>query len=86
MSKNPYEIRFDLLNMAKDMLDRQYEQASNMAWSAFEKAAEQNKDVYKEMGGISWYIEMEKYVPKMFTPDEIITQAEKLQSFINKKD
>ena len=77
MTKNPYEIRFDLLNMAKDMLDRQYEQASNMAWCAFEKAAEQNKDVYKEM---------EKYVPKMFTPEEIIAQAEKLQSFINKKD
>tara|TARA_R100000353_G_scaffold143741_1_gene102864 strand:- start:128 stop:361 length:234 start_codon:yes stop_codon:yes gene_type:complete len=77
MTKNPYEIRFDLLTMAKDMLDRQYEQTSNMAWSAFEKAAEQNKDVYKEM---------EKYVPKMFTPEEIIAQAEKLQSFINKKD
>ena len=49
MTKNPYEIRFDLLTMAKDMLDRQYEQTSNMAWAAFEKAAEQNKDVYKEM-------------------------------------
>jgi len=77
MSKNPYEIRFDLLNMAKDMLDRQYEQVCNITWAAFEKAAEQNVDIYKEM---------EQYVPKMFTPDEIITQAEKLQSFINKKD
>ena len=53
MSKNPYEIRFDLLNMAKDMLDRQYEQASNMAWSAFEKAAEQNKDIYKRWKNMS---------------------------------
>lgn len=77
MSKNPYEIRFDLLTMAKEMLDRQYEQASIMAWEAMTKAMESNKDIYKDI---------DKYVPKMFTPEEIITQAEKLQSFINNKD
>lgn len=77
MSKNPYEIRFDLLTMAKELLDRQYEQASNMAWEAMTKAMESNKDIYKDI---------DKYVPKMFTPEEIITQAEKLQSFINNKD
>jgi hypothetical protein len=27
MTKTPYEIRFDLLAMAKDLLDRQYEQS-----------------------------------------------------------
>jgi len=77
MSKTPYEIRFDLLNMAKDMLDRQYEQSVTMAWQAFEKASESNQTLYKEY---------EKYVPKMFTPEEIINQAERLQGFINKKD
>lgn len=77
MTKNPYEIRFDLLKMAKEMLDRQYEQASTMAWEAITKAMETNKDLYKDV---------EKYVPKMFTPEEIIDQAERLQSFINKKD
>lgn len=77
MTKNPYEIRFDLLKMAKEMLDRQYEQASTMAWEAMTKAMETNKDLYKDV---------EKYVPKMFTPEEIIDQAERLQSFINKKD
>lgn len=77
MSKNPYEIRFDLLTMAKEILDRQYEQASTMAWEAMTKAMESNKDIYKDI---------DKYVPKMFTPEEIITQAEKLQSFINNKD
>lgn len=77
MSKNPYEIRFDLLTMAKDLLDRQYEQSSNMAWEAFNKAMESNRELYKDV---------EKYVPKMFTPEEVIAQAEKLQSFINKKD
>jgi len=77
MAKNPYEIRFDLLKMAKEMLDRQYEQASTMAWETMTKAMETNKDLYKDV---------EKYVPKMFTPEEIIDQAERLQQFINKKD
>jgi hypothetical protein len=76
MTKNPYEIRFDLLSMAKDMLDRQYEQASIMAWEAMNKAMETNRDLYKDV---------EKYLPKMFTPEEIVAQAEKLQSFITDK-
>lgn len=76
MAKNPYEIRFDLLSMAKDMLDRQYEQASIMAWEAMNKAMETNRDLYKDVG---------KYLPKMFTSEEIVAQAEKLQSFITDK-
>lgn len=77
MAKTPYEIRFDLLKMAKEMLDRQYEQSVTMAWQALEKSMETNKTLYKEV---------EKYVPKMFTPEEIVEQAERLQEFVNKKD
>jgi hypothetical protein len=77
MTKTPYEIRFDLLAMAKDLLDRQYEQSVQMAWSALEKASEKNEELYKDV---------EKYVPKMFTPEEIIEQAERLQGFVSKKD
>jgi hypothetical protein len=39
-------------------------------------AAEQNKELYRD------YIQ---YLPKMFTPEEIINQATKLQEFIDKK-
>ncbi len=77
MTKTPYEIRFDLLAMAKAMLDRQYEQACSMAWCSLEKGMETNKTLYKDV---------EKYVPKMFTPEEIIEQAERLQGFVSKKD
>ena len=77
MAKTPYEIRFDLLTMAKDLLDRQYEQSVAMAWQALEKGMETNKTLYKDL---------EKYVPKMFTPEEIIEQAERLQGFVSKKD
>ena len=77
MTKTPYEIRFDLLQMAKEMLDRQYDQSVQMAWQALEKSMETNKTLYKDV---------EKYVPKMFTPEEIVEQAERLQGFVNKKD
>ena len=77
MTKTPYEIRFDLLKMAKDLLDRQYEQSVAIAWQALEKGMETNKTLYKDL---------EKYVPKMFTPEEIVEQAERLQEFVNKKD
>jgi len=77
MAKTPYEIRFDLLKMAKDLLDRQYDQSVTMAWSSLEKGMETNKTLYKDV---------EKYVPKMFTPEEIVEQAERLQEFVNKKD
>jgi hypothetical protein len=77
MTKTPYEIRFDLLAMAKEMLDRQYDQSAAIAWQALEKGMETNKTLYKDL---------EKYVPKMFTPEEIIEQAERLQGFVNKKD
>jgi len=77
MAKTPYEIRFDLLKMAKDLLDRQYEQSVVIAWQALEKGMETNKTLYKDL---------EKYVPKMFTPEEIVEQAERLQGFVNKKD
>ena len=77
MTKTPYEIRFDLLKMAKDLLDRQYDQACSMAWSQLEKGMETNETLYKDV---------EKYVPKMFTPEEIVEQAERLQGFVNKKD
>ena len=77
MTKTPYEIRFDLLTMAKDLLDRQYDQSAAIAWQALEKGMETNKTLYKDL---------EKYIPKMYTPEEITAQAEKLQSFVNKKD
>lgn len=77
MTKNPYEVRLELLKMGKEMLDMQYAQYSTMAWEAFNKAAETNNELYKEV---------EKYLPKMFTPEEVINQAKKFQEFIDRKE
>ena len=74
---NPYQIRTDVLAMAKEMLDRQYE--TNM------EIAHRSMDLYKdnaEQALEAW----QRYVPKMYTPEELKEQAEKLYSFVITKE
>ena len=73
---NPYQIRTDILAMAKEMLDKQYDMQMTVAHQAMElykENAEQALDAYK------------KYVPKAITPEEIKEQAEKLYEFVSEK-
>lgn len=75
-NKNPFEIRFDVLAMAKEMLDKQYE----MAQSNYYTFVDQVKDNTKS------FEELEKYIPKMYQPHEVMEKAEELYKFIMKKD
>ena len=75
--KNPFEIRFDVLSMAKDLCDRQYDMAQQQFWTMIDNAKEQSQDLTQTM---------EKYTPKMYTPSEIMNQAEELYKFVTKKD
>ena len=73
---NPYQIRYDVLNMAKEMLDKQYDIQMQVAYKAMEmykENAEQAMDAYQ------------KYIPKAITPEEIKTQADKLYEFVTDK-
>lgn len=73
---NPYQIRYDVLNMAKDMLDKQYDMQMEVAYKAmemFKDNAEEALEAYK------------KYIPKAVTPDEIKDQADKLYEFVTDK-
>ena len=76
-SKNPFELRFDTLAMAKELLDRQYEAAQVQMFEMLEQAKTQQKDLVEVF---------EKYTPKMYTPAEIAKQAEELYKFVTKKD
>jgi len=76
-SKNPFEIRFDTLAMAKEMLDRQYETNMTKFYEMIEQSRSQSKDVTEIF---------EKYTPVMYTPEEIAKQAEELYKFVTKKD
>lgn len=73
---NPYQIRTDLLAMSKEMLDKTYESQMEVARKAM--------DIYKEnteQALEAW----QRYVPKMYTPDEIVSKAEELYKFVTDK-
>ena len=76
-TKNPFELRFDVLSMAKDLCDRQYDMAQQQYWTMVENAKEHNKDLVETI---------EKYTPKMYQPQEIMEKAEELYKFVTKKD
>jgi hypothetical protein len=73
---NPYQIRSDILAMAKEMLDKQYDMQMTLAHQAmdlYRENAEQALEAYN------------KYVPKAITPEEVKAQAEKLYEFVSEK-
>ena len=73
---NPYQIRYDVLQMAKELLDRQYETNMQLAYHAMDLAKENNEAALD-----AW----KNYVPEMYTPEEIKKQADKLYSFVTDK-
>jgi hypothetical protein len=76
-NKNPFEIRFDVLAMAKELADRAYEQQQQVFYTMIDQAKEQSKDIAEVV---------EKYTPKMYQPTEIMEKAEELYKFVTKKD
>ena len=76
-NKNPFEIRLELLKMAKEMMDRQYDDQIDLAHAAMEQFKEQGKSVTEYF---------EKYTPKMYQPKEIMDKATELYTFVTKKD
>lgn len=75
-NKNPYELRFDVLAMAKELADRAYDQQQQVFWTMVNQAQEQAEDLEKVV---------EKYTPKMYQPKEIMEKAEELYNFVKKQ-
>jgi lysyl-tRNA synthetase class I len=76
-NKNPFELRFDVLKMAKEMMDQQHEIANNQFYQMVDQAREQNKNIQEVF---------EEYTPKMYQPKEIMDKADELYKFITKRD
>ena len=76
-NKNPFEIRLEVLKMAKEMMDRQYEDQISLAHHAMEQFKEQGQSVTDFF---------ETYTPKMYQPKEIMDKAAELYTFVTKKD
>lgn len=75
-NKNPFELRTDLLAMAKDYLDKQYEMNIMFAEKAAETLNKQSAD-YQE--------QIKEMMPKPYTMGELIDKANELYSFVTKK-
>jgi hypothetical protein len=75
-NKNPYELRFDVLAMAKELADRAYDQQQQVYWTMVEQAKENAEDLEKVI---------DKYTPKMYQPKEIMEKAEELYNFVKKQ-
>lgn len=72
MSKNPFEIRADMLAMAKEYMDKQYELNVSFA-----------KDMLAQ--GKHTAEEFQKAI-QPYSVEELMKKAQELYSFVSKKD
>lgn len=93
MSKTPYEIRADLLQMASNHAREQYFANLEFSRKLLDKALEQTTFsnghmTPKQMK--TWMEEMQKQMqsvmPVVPTMDEVMKKAAELYTFVNKKD
>jgi len=71
-NKNPFEIRQDVLAMAKDYMDKQWE----MNYMFSQQLFEQGKKTAEEM----------QSVLKPYSMDELMKKAQEMYAFVAKKD
>lgn len=72
-NKNPFEIRSEMLQIAKDYLDQQYQ----MNVKFVEKAMEEGKKSFEDY---------QEAVGKLYSMDELMEKAKEMYSFVTKKD
>lgn len=71
-NKNPFEIRAEMLQLAKDYMDQQYHMNIQFA----ERMVEQNKKTVEEL----------KDMYKMYSVEELMEKAKEMYNFVSKKD
>lgn len=71
-NKNPFEIRSDMLALAKEYMDQQYDMNRMYA----ERMIEQGKKTAEEL--------QESY--KMYSIEELMEKAKEMYSFVSNKD
>lgn len=81
MNKNGFEIRLEVLKMAKDMMDRQYDEASNAYYATVHAMAEKWNSTVEEL-----VKQTQDMKPVYYTPAEMMAKAQELYGFVAKKD
>lgn len=83
-TKNPFEIRLEVLKMAKEMMDNNYHDAMNAWWNMANSYAEAANKTTADF--LKQSQEMMSSKPQMYTPAQIMEKAQELYSFVTKKD
>jgi hypothetical protein len=71
---NPFELRTKLLEMATEHLQQQYDLNCEFAKQTFSEMIKSGQALQKDY---------QKYMPQMYTFDDVIQQAQKLYGFVN---
>ena len=69
-NKNPFEIRAEMLQLAKEYMDQQHQMNVTFAEKAFDE-------------GLKTLEEYQKDVTKMYSMDELMEKAKEMYSFVS---
>jgi len=72
-NKNPFEIRSEMLQLAKDYMDQQ----QHLTMMFAEKAFEENKKTFEEY---------QETMTSMYSMNDLLEKAKEMYSFVSKKD
>ena len=71
-NKNPFEIRAEVLQLAKDYMDQQYQMNVQFAEKAFEE-------------GMKTFEQYQQTVTAMYSTDDLMKKAQEMYSFVTDK-
>jgi Tfp pilus assembly protein PilF len=71
-TKNPFEIRAEILQLAKDYMDQSHQ--LNLAF--IQKAMEEGQKTFEDYQAAA----------KMYSTEELVKKAQQMYSFVSKKD
>ena len=72
MSKNPFEIRAEMLQLAKDYMDQQYHMNMNVLQDLFAQGKIQMEEL--------------KLASKLYSSEELLEKAKEFYGFVSTKD
>lgn len=73
-NKNPFEIRLELLKMAREYLDQQWNMNVGFAHQLIEKSIQNGEELSKII---------EKYTPNYYSLDDVKKKAAELYAFVS---
>lgn len=77
MNKTPYEIRLDVVKMAREMLDAEKNREHTIFLAQVDALKE--TDAYRVQNFVN------SYAPKSYTTEDVVTRSKELYSFVTDK-